>query len=305
MRRRQAGWLCRIKKASMTKKWIAITLLLFVLTGLLGWRLYVSVKRFDAENDLSKIQPVQGIKQKIGQDKSLPRLTPSVSRAPSEFAMISENNLFSGSRTKEERTDGASAMEPPPLTQKPILVGVSIIDDQKRAYIIDPTSLSQGRIRRSQIRRIGDVYRGYTITDISTSHIVLESGTRKEIIPMHEGSKKQQPGKTPILSTSLVNVVPIGGGPISGGMPVVVVGASPASGRISMGQSPAAVSVGGAQPLGALPVGVPIGVQRTTPSNVTPTTQPKQIQVPTTETDAQGRRIIRTPFGNIVRPNQE
>jgi len=145
----------------MTKKWIAITLLLFVATGLLGWQLYVSVLRFNAENDLSRIRPVRDIKQKIAQDKPLPRSAPSVARTPAEFAVVPENNVFSESRTREEKTDGAASLEPPPLTQKPILVGVSIVDNQKRASIIDPSNPAQGRNRRSQTKRIGDVYRGY------------------------------------------------------------------------------------------------------------------------------------------------
>jgi hypothetical protein len=283
----------------MTKKWIAITLLLFVVTGLLGWQLYVSVMRFNAENDLSKIQSVPDIKQKTAQDKSQPRLAPSVSHAIAEFAVIPENNVFSESRTGEEKTDGEASLEPPPLTQKPILVGVSIVDDQKRASIIDPASPSQGRNRRSQIRRIGDVYRGYTITDISATHIVLENGTRKEIIPLHEGSKKQQPGKTPILST---RVVSFSGGAYTGGAQAIAAGSgSPASGRTgttAAGTSASATNV--------LPVGGTGGAasQRTTSTNATPPQQ-IQTQVPTTETDTQGRRIIRTPFGNIVRPNRE
>ena len=288
----------RIKKVCMTKKWIAITLLLFVATGLLGWQLYVSVQRFNAENDLSKIQPVRDIKQKIVQDKSLPRSAPSVNRAPAEFAVVPENNVFSESRTREDKTDGAASLEPPPLTQKPILVGVSIVDNQKRASIIDPSNSAQGRNRRSQIKRIGDVYRGYTITEISPNRIVLESGARKEIIPLHEGSKRQQGGKTPILST---RVVSIGGGTVTGGMPVTIVGASPVSGRAATAPGSAPTSANIAQPVvGGLPGAVP---QRTTPTNVTPT-PPTQV-IPTTETDAQGRRIIRTPFGNIVRPNRE
>ena len=41
----------------MTKKWIAINVLLLAVTGLLARQLYLSVLRFDAENDLSRIQP--------------------------------------------------------------------------------------------------------------------------------------------------------------------------------------------------------------------------------------------------------
>jgi hypothetical protein len=279
----------------MTKKWIAITLLLFVAAGLLGWQLYNSVLRFNAENDLSKIQPVRDIKQNIVQDKSLPRSAPSVNRTPAEFAAVPENNVFSESRTKEEKIDGDASMETPPLTQKPILVGVSIIDNQKRASIIDPSSPAQGRNRRSQTKRIGGGYKGYTITDIAPDHIVLESGTRKEIIPLHEGSKKQQSGKTPILST---RVVSIGGGAVTGGAPVAVVGASPAPGRTAPAPGTPSASTNVIQSMGGMPVAAP---QRTPPTNVTPS----QSQVPTTETDAQGRRIIRTPFGNIVRPNRE
>jgi hypothetical protein len=213
-----------------------------------------------------------------------------------EFVVIPENNVFSESRTREEKADSTSALEPPPLTQKPILVGVSIVDNQKRASIIDPSNPAQGRNRRSQTKRIGDVYRGYTITDIAPNHIVLESGARKEIIPLHEGSKRQQGGKTAILST---RVVSIGGGTVTGGVPVIVVGASPVSGRTATAPVSASASANILQPVVGLPVA---GSQRTPPTNVTPTqSQP----LPTTETDAQGRRIIRTPFGNIVRPNRE
>ncbi len=294
----------------MTKKWISITLLLCVLTGLLGWRLYVSVKRFNAENDLSRIQPVRDIKQKTIQERSLPQLIPAASRNLSEFAAIPENNVFSETRTKEGLADGTSPTDPPPLTQKPILVATSIVDNQKRASIIDPTSPSQGRNMRSETKRIGDMYKGYTITDITATQIVLESGTRKEIISLHEGSKKQQSGKTPIVAT---RVVSIGGGSVSGGMPVVVVGSTPAPGRAAA--APAAPPAPAASPASGQPARIlPVAVQQRTPAATgTPTqqTQPKQQmqqtqqQVSTTETDAQGRRIIRTPFGNIVRPNRE
>ena len=285
----------------MTKKWISITLLLFVAASLLGWRLYVSVKNFSAENDPSRIQPVQNMQRKIAQDKALPRPTPPVSRTSAEFAMISENNLFSETRTSEEKTDGAASMEPSTLTPKPILVAISIIDNQKRAYIIDPASAAQGRKRQSQLKRIGDVYRGYTITDISAAHIVLESGARKEIIPLHEGSKRSQAGKTPILSTRIVS---IGGGTVSGGTSVLVVSGSPVPGRSATATTPqtsSTVTAPGVQPVRTLPGAIQ---PRPTPPNVTPT-QPQEQQVPATETDAQGRRIIRTPFGNIVRPNRE
>jgi hypothetical protein len=286
----------------MTKKWIAITLLLFLVTALLGWQLYVSVKNFNAENDLSKIQPVPDIKQKILQDKPLPRSAQPVRRTAAEYSVIPDRNVFSESRSRsEDSTDGAASTDEPPLTPKPILVGTSIVDNQKRASIIDPTSSSQGRNRRSQIKRIGDVYRGYTITDITPNGIVLENGSRREIIPLHEGSKGQQSGKTPIVST---RVVSIGGGATTGSIPVFIAGgASPAPVRTGTPAAPPSASATPprVQPVVAVPGAAP---QRTT-SNVTPATQTTLPQTQTIETDAQGRRIIRTPFGNIVRPNRE
>jgi hypothetical protein len=284
----------------MTKKWIAITLLLLVITGLLAWRLQLSIQQFKADNDLTKIQPVRDIKQNMVQEKPLLKLAPPKSYNPGEFIVIPENNLFMESRTKEEKAELAPP-EPPPLAQKPILVGVSIMDDVKKASIIDPTAPPSDRNRRgAQVRRIGDVYHGYTITEITGEHIVLESGTRKEIIPLHEGTKRPQTGKTPILSTRIISV---GGSGISGGIPVSVVQGGPGSGRPTTAAvaSPTATTVN--QPIGGSPVA---GQQRPTPANATSTTaQPVPTQNPNIRTDPQGRRVVRTPFGDIVRPGPQ
>ena len=56
----------------MTKKWIAINLLLLLIAAIAGRQLYVSVHEFDAENDLSKIQPDRSLNQKIAQETTLP-----------------------------------------------------------------------------------------------------------------------------------------------------------------------------------------------------------------------------------------
>jgi hypothetical protein len=278
----------------MTKKWIAITLLLLVITGLLAWRLQLSILQFKAENDLTKIQPVRDIKPKTVQEKPLPKLAPPKNYNPGEFAVIPDNNLFLESRTKEEKVELAPP-EPPPLAQKPILVAVSIADDVKRASIIDPTAPATDRSRRAQVKRIGDVYHGYTITEIVGDHIVLESGTRKEIIPLHEGTKRPQAGKTPILST---RVISFGGGGISGGIPVSVVG-GPGTGRTTTA-AVAAPPATGVQPIGG---SAAAAQQRPTPANASsPTPQPVPAQNPSIRTDSQGRRVVRTPFGDIVRP---
>jgi hypothetical protein len=56
-----------------------------------------------------------------------------------------------------------------------------------------------------QIKRVGDLYHGYTITHINAEDIVLESGSRMEVIPLHEGSKLPKVGKTAIQPTRVVS----------------------------------------------------------------------------------------------------
>jgi len=275
----------------MTKKWIAITLLLLAITGLLGRWLYISVLRFYVENDLSKIQPVRDAKQKISQENPLPPLAQIKKYSPMEFGAIPESNVFSEFRAKEEKVEIAAPPEPPPLAQKPILVGVSIADGMKKASIIDPTSPTQEKVRRAQIKRIGDVFHGYTITDITMNNIILESGTRREIIPLHEGSKRTQTGKTPILST---RVVQFGGGS-SGGVPVGVAGGGSAKPVAAASPSPGSTPSSASTP-------APAQQQRPGQTNVQPATAPPA--APRNQTiDSQGRRVIRTPFGDVVRPN--
>jgi hypothetical protein len=266
----------------MTKKWMAINLLLLAVAGLLGWRLRVSILRFDSRNDPAKILPVRDTRQTIAQEKPLPQWVPPRSYVPADFAVIADKNIFSESRSREDKNEAALQPDTPPLAQKPILVGVNIADTRQDALIIDPAGSSQDRSRHAHSKRVGDVYYGYAITSISPDRIILESGTRKEIIPLHEGAKRASPGKTSILST---RVVPLGGGAASGGAPVSA-GASRAA--AAPAAAPAAAT---AQPASSP---APAG-QKVVPAASQPTAQPVAPQ-------GQGTHVVRTPFGDVVRP---
>ena len=286
----------------MAKKWIAINLLLLATAAILGRQLHLSIARFNAENDLSRIQPARDLKQQIAPENSGPKIPPLKRYAPDEFSIIAEKNIFSEIRSKEEKVDTAQPPEPPPLAQKPILVGVLISDTQRTATIIDPTRGSQGQSPRSQVKRIGDYYQGYRITSIEADRIVLESGARKEIIPLHEGTKRTRGGKTPILST---RVVPIGSGATGGAIAVNVVGAASGSSRVAASAT-APAPTPGSQPAAA-PAATALPRPAAAAQAQTPTPQaPAAKQQPSAAgaTDAQGQRIIRTPFGPIVRPNR-
>lgn len=297
----------------MTKKWIAINLLLLAVAGLLARQLYVSVNRFNAESDLAKIQPVQDVKQKMIQEKPLPNLPPPGNYVPGDFAVVAEKNVFTESRSKEETIESAGSVEVPPLTPKPILVGVTLSGSQQTAAIIDPSaSSSQGQTRRAQIKRVGDFYRGYRITSIDLDRIVLESGTRREIIPLHEGSKRARGGKTSILAT---RVVPIGSGGGSGSIAVSIVPGGGGTGRASAAPARAPAAAAASQPAGVQTTVVPprpaaVAVQEQAPAaqEQAPVRTPlptRQQQTPSTGgTDASRGRVVRTPFGDIVRPNK-
>ena len=285
----------------MSKKWMAISFLLFAFTALLGWQLYNSIIQFNADNDPTKIQPVQDLNQMIAQEKALPPLAPAKNYIPGEFAVIPENNVFSESRSREEEaTEDAVQPEAPPLTQKPILVGVNISDSQKTALLIDPGAFSKDRSQRAQITRIGDVFHGHTIAEIAPDHIVLESGSQREIIPLHEGSKQAQRGKTPILST---RVVSFSGGTASGGSPVVGSARSAAATQTKV--APVSSPEDRASSTPSPPATVSQQALRAASRSAQPQQREQQLnrqQSPNIGSSEPKTQVIRTPFGNIVRP---
>ncbi len=274
----------------MTKKWIAINLLLLAITAELGWQLRVAIRHFKAQNSVAKIQPAPDLKKMMLPEKQAPKAFSPAKYNAAEFAVIPEKNVFADIRSKEEVVVNLAPPEPPPLTVKPILVGITIADNERKASIIEPGAAmvpNDRGGRRAQFKKIGDVYQGYTITEIQQDHIVLTSGTRREVIPLREGAKKATGGKTPILST---RVVPIGQGSIVGGTPISVGGtgvvAPPRTSVTAVGSS--------SQPSASQP-GAQAGASRGAAAQ--PAAAPS---APAAEPGAS--RVIRTPFGDVVRP---
>ena len=282
----------------MSKNWIAVNVLLLVIAGFMGRQLYISAMRFKTENDVAKVQPAANIKQQMTRDAGMAPLQPPRVYNTGDFAVIPDKNLFSDSRTRDDQVEAPVVPEVPPLQNKPILTGITISGNQRQAIIIDPTApVSPGRRNITLIKRPGDVYQGYVITDITESQMILESGTRREIIDLYEGTKHSaQGGKTPILATRVVSFGGGGGGTGQASMMVVSSG-------------------GGARPSpqqgGAAPA-VPIGSQRTVssvPAQQQGQQQPVQSQFqqqqsrplnPGETINSQGQRVIRTPFGDII-----
>jgi len=277
----------------MTKKWIAINLILLAGVSLLGWRLYVAAKTFKEQNNPAHIVRNQP-RQKSASEAELPPLQAPRKYSDAEFAIIPGQDLFVESRKKEEKID---AVPPPPETRtldiKPILIGVLIAGSQKVATIQDPAPGAAGMSpggRRTVTMRPGDNYRGF----------VLEFGSSREVIPLFDSSKPPQSGKTPILATQVVRFGPGGpaGGVNVGGLPVVNTAAAPGGRAAGMpvqaptpntrppaGQARGAVIMQGGGPIGGMVGQSGAGF--------------------TQGVDARGRQMINTPFGVFQVPAQQ
>jgi hypothetical protein len=289
----------------MARKSLVINLGLLLLVGLLGWRLQLSISQFKTDNDIGKIQPVRDVRQSIKLDGGIPAQPVRKQVGTAEFSVIPDQNLFSDLRARETATETPAVAEAPKLNPRPILVGVTIVGDQKYAGIIDPSGAPAGR-GRTQTKRIGDVYLGYTITDIKSNEMILEYGASREIIPLFDTTKPRgQAGKTPIIATRVINFSPGGASAAPGVTPSGTIAPNTAGlARVLAGTGtsptpqPATSTVIGAQPGAATPPQgpgrAPQGQSRQVPGNQQPTTFNERI-------DEQGRRILRTPFGDIPR----
>lgn len=272
----------------MTKKWIAINLMLLLGAGLLGWQLKVAIESFKAENNIAKIQPAR---KKAGSENIRPPAQPPQKYNEAQFSSVYNQDLFAQSRKLEPQADASPQPETKTLTNPPILVGAVIAGSKKTALIID-TSPHSGR-GTTQTMQVGDMYQGFTVTDIAERSIVLEYGASREVIPLSDTSKPAQMGKTPILATKVVSFGAQSGRGQGGGMAAFGgvnnrAGAvqNPAAGRgnaqvVPMQQAAAAREAGQpAQPAAA----------SATQGNLAPNQY----------INAQNQLITRTPFGEMV-----
>jgi hypothetical protein len=299
----------------MTKKWIAVNLGLLVIAGLVSWRLYVMVAGFRAGNDPAKIQPVRDLKLQAKLPGGLAPPNQLRRYNPAEFQTIPNQNLFAESRSNQPPEEPAAVVQVvPEMRAKPILVGITVVGDLRLASIIEPglPGAPANESRRSKTKRVGDVYQGYTIVDITEDQMILENGPQRVVIPLFDSTKaRAQGGKTPIVATRVVN---FGGGggtaPGKQGPGVVAMGGSAQpQGQQAPGQAPTVNQIFG--PAQAAPPGTQSGTGRTgaqtqqgrqTPGNAPQAPAPAQPPPAWNERiDDQGRRVIRTPFGDIIR----
>jgi hypothetical protein len=191
----------------MNKPWILINGALFLVAGLLSWRLADSIHRFDRENDPNTIKSVLSAKPGERQNDGLPPLQPRRQYTASDFASIVSQNIFSDSRSNTPKENAFAIEEIPALKTKPYLLGVMLSENASFVTVLDPAS-APGAVpsqRRSQTMRLGDVYQGYTLVDITNDQIVLQNGPRSEVIQLGDFTRQKEKGsKTPLIATRVV-----------------------------------------------------------------------------------------------------
>jgi pyruvate/2-oxoglutarate dehydrogenase complex dihydrolipoamide acyltransferase (E2) component len=326
----------------MAKKWIALNLLLLIAAVGLARELYQQYEQFKTKTDSARIDMISGenpaaTKAAHGASTDISMSTPR--HMDADYFIISENTLFSDTRGRGTSTQAVVTQLPPPLNPKPVLVGTMMIDGEFTASVVDPSAQqTRGGQFVPEIRRVGDVYRGYRITSIEAEQMVLENGGRIEIIPLNRAARRPQAARPQAASGA--RVVPIGpGGGSSGGVSVSTASASvpvraaqnaPQNAAQAAAQNSvqnAAVQNAVRQAQQATQQGQRIAVEISpdgeivfTPENAaspTQTAQPKQPQAkqaqkPQPGVDAQQapnsgvrQRTVRTPFGEFSRSDSE
>jgi hypothetical protein len=189
----------------MNKRWIFIIGLLLIVTGLLAWQLSRSIRQFNRENDPSRITSVRPVPVN-GRQNTMHAVQPPPQSA-SDFKSIVDQNVFSDTRSNNVNYDAPVVIESPPIKNRPYLLGVMVSAGESFATLLDPSnpqSAVPGK-RRGRTMRVGDVYEGYTLVDIAKDQIVLQNGTRSEVIKLGDSARKKEKGiKTPLIASRII-----------------------------------------------------------------------------------------------------
>jgi len=260
-----------------------------------------------------------------------------------DYFIISEKTIFSDLRGNEIEIAPVAAKVAPLPNPKPVLVGTVMVDGQYIASVIN--QLAQQQARNTQLNpetwRVGDLYRGYTVVSIEADQLVLENGGAREVIPLNRAARRSPAAKPPTnTATRVVSIGP--GGGASGAITVSVAAAAQGRGALTAAQNAAArqgqiqqatqqaqqaaqqTQQAAQQPRSpvqmppngevvvTLPETMPTSVQVAQPVQQVVVQPAQKSQTGAGAKPAQGirqqpqqQRIVRTPFGEIIRSDSE
>lgn len=294
----------------MTKRLLLLNTLLLLACVYIGRMVYQDFSEF---NETHKVIAVEAeTTESKGADGKAVVLPKPAPLSPPEFMVISEKNLFLESRSLQAATTTPVQEAPPPLNPKPLLVGVASVAGEPRAFV--QSLRAQPGQRPTKILKIGETYEGYKVAQIQRNRVELSytspsGNVTTQVLDLNDTTNRtaRSAARTPVAPTQVLTA----GGP---------------AGAVAPGapqqQMPALDQQG--RPIIRTPFGdiqAPVGMQ--TPNRPLPVNPANQNQLlqqqeqgmqqrdalrqqTTTRRneiiDDQGRRVIRTPFGDIIRP---
>jgi hypothetical protein len=318
------------------KKLIFLNLALMALVAFLGYRVNADFKKFWTKNNVNNIKKEAAENaKKASSKKAAPANAVVAARPappPTEYQVIADKNLFS--ETRSMVNDPVLPPEPPipELNPKPYLYGVIEDSSNVRTALIEDNGPAVGppvggvthpipgrpgpapSIRKTMVSlKLGEYYRGYKVTEITSDRVTLTYGDNKKIeyIPLFDKNKPKAPPAHAMMppppmpaNYNAGQVVSLSGGNSKTGtpgqgnagvgmpppVPVPTTGTSPSVTSLSSGSHSTTGTGATAQP------------STSSPSRTTPTT-PKKGSTSEREIIKDGKRYIRTPFGDVPRDN--
>ncbi len=279
----------------MNRRVLVLDALLLVLCISLGRQVRRDFQKFRMEHSSASIPVVAEREDK--RPVSMGGYAP-VTLSAAAYEPVSSKNLFLESRNLKSQEDNQAVEAVPPMNPKPILVGVAKVGDQMRA-LVRRQQVQPGK-RAVDTLRIGDLYEGYKVNQITADRVEFAytssaGQVTSQVISLFDPANRQGrqvPDRaTPVSASQIIQVGAGAGAP--SGAPALVAPSTPAAapGAANAPAAARSIPVPGQTAGGEGRAGSQAGGARTS--------RPMQRNE---FIDDQGRRVIRTPFGDVVRP---
>ncbi len=291
----------------MKRKLILLDIVLLLLVVLVGTVVRTEWRQYRRSNNVTKIRPGAGAKLPANPQQAV-NTSPPLPQA-GVYNVVFERNLFCPNRTEFMPVSPAAQAPPPPpqMPGKPILVGVTMIDNRKTAFVQEPQT---GAAPQSRTVQVGDSLMVHgKVIDIRPDALVFTwPGDVTETIEMgSDASPRFKVAAKQVLQTLVVS---IGGGKGAKKVAAVAPGPQP-GGAGALGAIPTIQigTAGGATASAAGIHGRTSGLARTGAAgganaagalgNTPGLRQPIPQQYP-----QQNPGYMDTPFGRIQRPRR-
>jgi hypothetical protein len=297
----------------MSKRMLLLNILLLVGCVYLGRMVYQDFSEFDETHKVIAVEP-ESAENKGADSKALTVQNPTPV-TPSENMVISEKNLFLESRSLQAATAVPPPEVAPALNPKPILMGVVMVGSEPRAFV--QNLRAQPGQRSTKILKIGELYEGYKVAQIQRSRVELSytspsGNVTTQVLDINDVANRaaRAAAKTPLAPSQVISV----GSQNAAAAAAAAAQQMPAIDeqnrrviRTPFGDVTAPPGIQGA-PARQLPINPANQNQLLQQQEQQLQQQSQQSRTQTTPMrrneviDEQGRRVIRTPFGDIIRP---